>query len=191
LKPSVLVFDTPPYTTQGVSLLEIHTEWARETLPKSGKAPFTFKPSLLADLSHTSSSLPSNRSDKLSTLGSTLQSTKGRRFSQPSQSSMLKRQTRIGDVASSKQESDTKLNSVDDIHSLRPPVEQSRLNGRAGSDSRLGLDYFQSVDEESASLDGDDSDTNIPAPVKPKLGSVSSAAEESADETLGNFNGKV
>jgi len=77
LKPSVLVFDTPPYTTQqGVSILELPSEWARDAPPKSNKAPYIFKPSLLADLSHTSSSIPSYRSDKMSTLGSTWQSSK-------------------------------------------------------------------------------------------------------------------
>lgn len=66
LKPGVLVFDTPPYTTQGTSLIEMPSEWGRTGGPTvhsgtkatgtSNKAPFTFKPSLLADLSHTSSS---------------------------------------------------------------------------------------------------------------------------------------
>lgn len=73
LKNSVLIFDTPPYTTQGVSLLELHSEWRDGNTNKSVKAPFTFKPSLLADSSHTSSA-PSTRSDKLSNYGSTLQS---------------------------------------------------------------------------------------------------------------------
>jgi len=56
LNPSVLVFDTPPYTTHTQSLLELPSEWRRDApFPKSVKTPLTFKPSLLADLSHTES----------------------------------------------------------------------------------------------------------------------------------------
>lgn len=73
------MFDTPPYTTQqGVTILELPTEWSRDAPPKTGKAAshYVFKPSLLADLSHNSSSVPSNRSEKMNTLGSTFQSGK-------------------------------------------------------------------------------------------------------------------
>lgn len=77
LKDSVLVFDTPPYTTQGAPLLDLHSEWNRNLLPKvESKAPLIFKSSLLADLSHTSSSVPSNKSEKLSNAGSVAQSVK-------------------------------------------------------------------------------------------------------------------
>lgn len=81
------MFDTPPYTTQqGVTtILELPTEWSRDAPPKmttgsggggsgGGKtgSHYVFKPSLLADLSHTSSSAPSNRSERLGGTGSTL-----------------------------------------------------------------------------------------------------------------------
>ena len=188
LKPSVLVFDTPPYTTQGASLLELHSELAREALPKSGKAPYTFKPSLLADLSHTSSSVPSNRSDRASNVGSSQHSsTKMRRLSQPSQAG-LKRQTRVHESVPT-QSSDTKLSSDEDGNWLRPAGTE-RSSGRASSccsDSKLGIEYFQSVDETEESVSTDESNTTLPFRGHP-IESQSSAIE--TDE-IGDEPGEI
>ena len=192
LKPSVLVFDTPPYTTQGASLLELHSELARDAIPKSGKAPYTFKPSLLADLSHTSSSVPSNRSDRASNVGSSQHSsTKMRRLSQPSQAG-LKRQTRVHESAHT-QSSDTRLSGGDeDGNWLRPGAERS--SGRASSccsDSKLGIEYFQSVDETEESVSTDESNTTLPFRSQP-IESQSSALEtEEMGEEPGEMHKKV
>jgi hypothetical protein len=161
LKQSALIFDTPPYTTQGVSLLELHSEWRGEATHRSAKTPFTFKPSLLADLSHTSSSVPSNRSDRMSNYGSTLQSlkvrntvptqslifttryvlrnmyllklfSKVRRSSHPSQQPLLRRQSRVSDSVL-QPGSESKLSLEEDTITAKLPYGQSAPVGRTAS----------------------------------------------------------